>query len=67
MADNKDLSYLLKNLNEQNLKKYASTHLNAEKQAQLSEILKDKNKMNRILSSSQAKEIMKKLKDEKNG
>lgn len=67
MGENKDLEFLLKNLNEQNLKKYASTHLNAKKQAQLNEILKDKNKMNKILSSPQAKEIAKKLKDEKNG
>lgn len=67
MEDNKDLNFLLKNLNEQNLKKYASKHLSAKKQAQLSEILKDKSKMDKILASRQAKEIMQKLKDDKNG
>ena len=67
MEENKDLNFLLKNLNEQNLKKYASSHLSREKQARLSEILKDKNKMNKILSSPEAKQIIKKLKDEQNG
>lgn len=67
MEENKDLNFLLRNLNEQNLKKYASAHLSAKKQAQLSEILKDKNKMESVLASKQAKEIMKKLKDEQNG
>ena len=67
MEENKDLNFLLKNLNEKNLKKYASAHLSPKKQAQLSEILKDKKKMKQILASPQAKEIAKKLKDEKNG
>ena len=67
MEENKDLNFLLKNLNEQNLKKYASAHLSPKKQTQLSGILKDKKKMNTILASKQAKEIMKKLKDEQNG
>ena len=64
---NKDLKYILDNLNEKNLKKYASAHLSTQKQAQLKEILSDKEKMDRILSSKQAREIMNKLKDEQNG
>lgn len=64
---NKDLEFILDNLNEKNLKKYASTHLNAQKQAQLKEILNDKDKMNKVLSSKQAREIMRKLKGSQNG
>lgn len=64
---NKDLEFILDNLNEKNLKKYASTHLSAQKQAQLKEILNDKDKMNKVLSSKQAREIMRKLKGSQNG
>ena len=67
MKDNSDFDELLKNLNEKNLDSYAKTHLSEKKQRQLKEILGDEKKLNSVLNSAQAKEIMKKLRDRQNG
>ena len=67
MKDTKDFDALLNNLNEKNLEQYAKTHLNAKKQQKLDEILNDKKKLEKVLSSSQAKELMQKLKGKQHG
>ena len=67
MNSDKEFENLLNNLNEKNLEHYASTHLSAKKQKQLQEILNDKSRLDSILSSKQAKELMKKLKGSNHG
>ena len=67
MKDEKDFDALLENLNEKNLEQYAKSHLSAKKQAKLQEILSDDKKLKRVLSSPQAKELMKKLKGKRHG
>ena len=67
MKDMQEFDALLDHLNEKNLENYAKTHLSAQKQRKLNEILNDKDKLNRVLSSPQAQEIMKKLKGKQNG
>ncbi len=67
MKDMQEFDALLEHLNEKNLENYAKTHLSAKKQRKLNEILNDKDKLNRVLSSPQAQEIMKKLKGKHNG
>ncbi|MBQ3432260.1 MAG: hypothetical protein IJG23_05690 [Clostridia bacterium] len=67
MKDTKDFDALLNNLNEKNLQQYAKTHLSAKKQQKLKEILGDKRKLDSVLHSEQAKQIMKQLKDKRNG
>ena len=67
MKDMQDFDELLENLNEKNLENYAKTHLSAKKQQKLDEILNDKKKLNSVLNSPQAQELMKKLKGKRNG
>ena len=67
MSEKDELEFLLKNLNEKNLKQYADRHLSQKKQQQLNEILNDKEKMKKILSSSQAQLLKKKLNGGQNG
>ncbi|MBR0414427.1 MAG: hypothetical protein IJI67_05115 [Clostridia bacterium] len=67
MKEPKDFDALLNNLNEKNLEQYAKTHLSQKKQQKLDEILHDKQKLNKVLSSPQAKELMEKLKGKQNG
>lgn len=67
MKDMPEFDELLENLNEKNLENYAKTHLSAKKQQKLNEILNDKKKLDAVLNSPQAQEIMKKLKGKKNG
>ena len=67
MSQNKEFDELLQNLNEKNLEQYAKTHLNAQKQQKLQEILSDKRKLNHVLHSKQAQQILKKLRDAENG
>ena len=67
MKDMPEFDELLENLNEKNLENYAKTHLTAKKQQKLNEILNDKHKLNSVLNSPQAQELMKKLKGKKNG
>ena len=63
----KDFDELLNNLNEKNLERYAKTHLSEKKQKRLNEILSDKSKLDEVLNSRQAKDIISKLKGRKNG
>ena len=63
----KDFDELLKHLNEKELNRYAKTHLSEEKQQRLKEILSDKRKLNEIMNSRKAQEILKKLKGQQNG
>jgi hypothetical protein len=67
MKDMPEFDELLENLNEKNLENYAKTHLSAKKQQKLNEILNDKKKLDAVLNSPQAQELMKKLKGKKNG
>ena len=67
MKEPKDFDQLLNNLNEKNLEQYAKTHLSQKKQQQLDEILHDKDKLNKVLGSRQAKELMQKLKGKRHG
>ena len=67
MKDMPEFDDLLENLNEKNLENYAKTHLSAKKQQKLNEILNDKKKLDAVLNSPQAQELMKKLKGKKNG
>lgn len=67
MKDMPEFDELLENLNEKNLDNYAKTHLSAKKQQKLNEILNDKKKLDAVLNSPQARELMKKLKGKKNG
>ncbi len=67
MKDMPEFDDLLENLNEKNLENYAKTHLSAKKQQKLNEILNDKKKLDAVLNSPQARELMKKLKGKKNG
>ena len=67
MKDMPEFDDLLENLNEKNLENYAKTHLSTKKQQKLNEILNDKKKLDAVLNSPQARELMKKLKGKKNG
>ncbi|MBQ6381247.1 MAG: hypothetical protein IJJ41_06590 [Clostridia bacterium] len=67
MKDQKDFDALLQDLNEKNLEQYAKTHLSAKKQQKLQEILNDKSKLDSLLNSPQAQELMKKLKGHQHG
>lgn len=67
MKENKDFEKLLQNLNEQNLNRYAKSHLSTEKQKKLQEILNNPQKLDAVLRSPQAKKMMKELKDKRHG
>lgn len=67
MKENNELEFLLNHLSEENLKNYANKHLSQQKQEQLEDILSDKSKINSLLSSKEAGELMKKLKGNSNG
>ncbi len=65
--NNKEIDSLINNLNDQNLKKFAGRHLDSEKQKQLKEILSDKSKIDSIMQSKEAQDLMKKLRGKQNG
>lgn len=56
-----EIKNLTENLTENNVKKFANSHLNAKQQQQLNDILSDKNRLQSLLNSPKAQEIMRKL------
>lgn len=59
---------LLQDLNERSLQQYARRHLSEEKQKRLQEILSDPDKLERIMKSKKARELMEQFKKgKKNG
>ncbi len=65
--NSKEIDNLINNLNNQNLKKFADKHLDSEKQKQFKEILSDKHKIDAIMQSKEAQDLIKKLRGKQNG
>ena len=61
-----DFDQLLSNLNERNLQDYARTHLSKDKQKKLQEILADPARLDALMKSDKARQIMEMLKKKDN-
>lgn len=59
--DSPELKKLKENLTEDSVRSFANGHLSESKRKQLDEILSDKQKLQQMLNSPKAKEIMRKL------
>ncbi|MDO4847321.1 MAG: hypothetical protein Q3968_04220 [Clostridiaceae bacterium] len=71
IKSDKDINDLIEKFRQggskQELGEYIKTKLNAEQGRKLDEILGDENKLNEILNSPKAKELLKKIKGEDDG
>ena len=65
--NNDEINKIIEHHDDESLEEFAKAHLSKEKQAELKSILKDESKLKQILNSSAAKELMNKIRGNKNG